>query len=101
MKENCKTPTNEFENSLEKSIADILKDIPKDVEMFVDLSMLIAVRINNILKEKNITVSDFSKMVNKPKAKVQQWLAGVHNFKLKEIVIIQIALEEKIINVPN
>ena len=78
----------------------ILDETPKDVEIFVRLYSDITVRINQILKQKNMTQKDLADLLEKKPSEINKWLKGEHNFTLRSIAKLQAELGEELIYVP-
>lgn len=78
---------------------DALAKVPEDVKIQVDLSMGIADRIADILKEKKLSQKEFAKMIGKTEAEVSRWVGGTHNFTLNTLAKITATLNTPIINI--
>ena len=59
----------------------------------------IASRIDAIMKEKGISKKQLAELTHRRPSDVTRWLGGGHNFTRKTIAMIQLALEEKIVEV--
>lgn len=68
-----------------------------NLDKYVDRSFEISDRINQILKDKNITQKVLSEKLNKKESEISKWLTGVHNFTIKTISKLEVALGESII----
>tara|TARA_R110002033_G_scaffold146230_1_gene183710 strand:- start:474 stop:911 length:438 start_codon:yes stop_codon:yes gene_type:complete len=69
----------------------------KKTSSYIGLSDDISISIINILNSKNITKSNFAKLINKEPSVVSRWLNGQHNFTIKTIVDIENTLGEKVL----
>jgi transcriptional regulator with XRE-family HTH domain len=68
------------------------------IERMVKHNLSIATKVARILKEKGIGKSEFAaKMGKKSPSEITKWLSGNHNFTVKTIAKIEVALDEKII----
>lgn len=64
-----------------------------------DLSYQLALRISEILDEKQMSQTDLAKRIGKDPAVVSRWLRGLHNFNLTTIAELSDALGEPLISV--
>jgi hypothetical protein len=64
--------------------------------MIFDITILIL----DHLKEKRLTISDFSKEINKPFGEVIKWFTGDYDFDLYTICTIEAALNVDLISIP-
>lgn len=71
----------------------------KEVKLYVNYRIDISLRIFDIMKEKNISVKELSKLTGKSQSTVRNWLVPINNFTIKTIATIEAALGEKLINV--
>lgn len=83
-----------------KTVDRLLKSTPKDVEIFVDLYADIVVRINQLLREKNITKKELAEMLEKKPSEISKWLSGEHNFTLRSLAKLSAELGEPLLEVP-
>lgn len=60
----------------------------------------IANQILKILSEKQLLQKDFALLLGKSEAEISRWLSGSHNFTIKTISKIELALQESIILIP-
>lgn len=73
-----------------------LASIPqKEIEQF-EGSFSIAEQLVAILKEKNLSIDVFAKIVGKKKSTVNSWLTGRHNFRNSTMRDIEHALNCKL-----
>ena len=80
-----------------KMFQDALKEIPEDVKKEVDWSFAIANRIEKLLNERNITHKEWASQIGKTEAEVSRWVSGTHNFTLRTLAKISVALGEDLI----
>ena len=83
-----------------KVLAEMLKEIPQEVHREVEKSAAIALRVNEILKQRGLTKKALAEMLGKRPSEVTKWLSGYHNLTLKSIVKLEAALGEELICVP-
>jgi transcriptional regulator with XRE-family HTH domain len=83
-----------------KTVDRLLKSTPKDVEVFVDLYADLLVRINQILREKNITKKELAEKLEKKPSEISKWLNGEHNFTLRSLAKLSVELDEPLLEVP-
>lgn len=80
-----------------KIFQDELNEIPNDVKKEVDWSFAIADRIEKLLNERNITHKEWASQIGKTEAEVSRWVSGTHNFTLRTLAKISVALGEDLI----
>ena len=80
-----------------KIFQDELNEIPDDVKKEVDWSFAIANRIEKLLNERNITHKEWASQIGKTEAEVSRWVSGTHNFTLRTLAKISVALGEDLI----
>ena len=80
-----------------KIFQDELNEIPNDVKQEVDWSFAIADRIEKLLNERNITHKEWASQIGKTEAEVSRWVSGTHNFTLRTLAKISVALGEDLI----
>lgn len=83
-----------------KTVDRLLKSTPKDVEIFVDLYADLVVRINQILKAKELTKKDLAEKLGKQPSEISKWLNGEHNFTLRSLAKLSAELGETLLEVP-
>lgn len=79
----------------------IAANTPDEIKYYVDVSFDIADRIYAAMEKKGLSQKEFAKLLNKQESEISKWLAGTHNFTLKTLSKITIALGEEIIQVPH
>ncbi|KQM36466.1 helix-turn-helix domain-containing protein [Chryseobacterium sp. Leaf201] len=83
-----------------KFLQEIINQTPKDTEIFVDKYSDIVLRINQILKEKNISQKELAESMGKNPSEVSKWLSGNHNLTLRSLAKLEAELGEVIIEIP-
>jgi len=73
-----------------------LNSIPTEERKSFEESFDIAERLAVILKDERISISEFSKMVGRPKATIGRWLTGRYKFTPYAISRIERALNCKL-----
>lgn len=73
--------------------------IQPEVQKQVDLSFAISDKLDAILQERNMTQKQLARMVGCSEADVCKWLGGTHNFTLKTLARISVALDVDLIHV--
>lgn len=84
--------TNELFN---QSVAEISEEVKREME----LSFAISEKIDLLLKARGLTQKQFAKMVGKTEPEVCRWLSGRHNFTIRTLAKITIALETDIVSI--
>lgn len=84
------------------NITDIFREevskISPDVQKQIDLSFAISDKIAAYLEENKMTQKQFAKMVGCSEPDVCKWLGGTHNFTLKTIARISVAIGKDLIS---
>ena len=80
---------------------EIRSEIPLDMKLQMELSVGIANRIYDSLKEKGMSQKDFARVMGKTETEVSRWLSGTHNLTMATLCKISAALNEDIISIPN
>ena len=80
-----------------KIFQDELNEIPDDVKKEVDWSFAIADKIEKVLNERNITHKEWPSQIGKTEAEISRWVSGTHNFTLRTLAKISVALGEDLI----
>lgn len=83
-----------------KIFQEVLNETPKDVEIFVKLYADLALRINQLLREKKISKKELAEKMDKNPSEISKWLNGEHNFTLRSLAKLSVELGEPIIEVP-
>lgn len=66
---------------------------------YTEIKRLIGNAIMNGIIKKGISIKQFSEKIERNEQEIYKWLYDTPNFKLHTIVLIEIALDIKIINV--
>jgi len=72
-------------------------EISDDVKLFVNKSFEIVEQISGFLNERGLTQKDLAKMLGKEESEISRWLSGTHNFTLKTIAKLEIALKSPLV----
>lgn len=83
-----------------KIVDRLLKSTPKDLEIFVDWYADLVVRINQILRENNISKKELAEKMDKKPSEISKWLNGEHNFTLRSLAKLSAELGEPLLEVP-
>ena len=75
--------------------------VSPEIRTEIQLSADIIVRIDFILKEKNMTQRDLARKLGKREAVVSRWTTGFPNLALRSIAELSTALGEPLIQVTN
>lgn len=82
-----------------KRLEDRRKRIPKDVDVFVERSFQIVDRIHQILSEQGKDQKTLAKALGKSESEISKWMTGTHNFTLKSLTRIEVALGQAVFEV--
>lgn len=77
----------------------IRKRVPDYVRKSVDHSFAIVDRIDAILIQKGISQKELADRLGKRESEVSKWMRGTHNFTVKTIAKLEVALGEPIITI--
>jgi len=78
---------------------EFFSDLLPEYEKFVNRSVEISDKIEEILKRKNITQRELAGKLGKSESEISKWLCGSHNFTIKSLSKIETVLNEDIFNV--
>lgn len=78
----------------------ILSETPEETKIFARLYANVVVRINQLLKEKQLSQKDLAESMGKSPSEINKWLTSEHNLTLRTLAKLQAELGEPIINVP-
>jgi transcriptional regulator with XRE-family HTH domain len=78
----------------------LLDDVPESTKIEVRLSMDIAKRIHNLMRERQITQAELARLMEKDPAEINRWLSGMHTFTTKTLAKLQDVFGEPIVSVP-
>ena len=78
---------------------EFLEKVPAVTRREANFSYGIAKRIYDILKKKGWSKTDLAKATGKKTPVVTKWMSGTHNFTMRTIAEIEVALGEEIISV--
>lgn len=78
----------------------ILESSPPELEEEVRISMDIALRIQDLMRQQKMTQSDLARKLNKSPAEINRWISGMHTFTTKTIAKLQCVFKKPIINIP-
>lgn len=70
-----------------------------EIEMLVKRNLAIASKVRDLLKEKEMTLSDLAEKLGKTQPEISKWLSGSQNLTQKSIIKMEIALGETLIYV--
>ena len=68
-----------------------------DIQKQVDMQVMIANRIYDLLEEKGLSQKDLAQRLGKTEAEVSRWLSGTQNFTMASLAKIAVALNDDII----
>jgi len=70
----------------------LIDNMSEESKMFVDLSLVLANNIHELIEKRCITQKDFADKLEKTEPEVSKWLAGGQNFTVRTICKIAAAL---------
>ncbi len=77
----------------------ILDNTPNDVDIFVDWYADLVVRINQLLRENDISKKELAEKMDKKPSEISKWLSGEHNFTLRSLAKLSAELGEPLMEV--
>jgi transcriptional regulator with XRE-family HTH domain len=78
----------------------LLDNVPESTKIEVRLSMDIAKRIHNLMRERQITQAELARLMEKDPAEINRWLSGMHTFTTKTLAKLQDIFGQPIVAVP-
>lgn len=82
-----------------KLFRQIVDETPAELKTQLRFSDSIAEKLDSLLKERGMSQRELAKSTGKTEAEVSRWLGGTHNFTLRTLAKISIALGEDLITV--
>lgn len=83
-----------------KLLDEIRQTVTPEMKCQMELSVMIANRIYEIMEEKGLSQKDLAHLLGKTETEVSRWLSGIHNMTLATIAKISIVLDTDIVIVP-
>ena len=78
-----------------------IENIPFEIRKETAFSFAVADRIHALLNSKGMSQKDLAKKMGKTEAEVSVWLSGQHNFTIRTLAKISVALGDDLIQIPN
>lgn len=69
------------------------------IDKMVEKNLAIIEKVNALLKERDISRTEFAEMLGKSPSEISKWLTGLHNLTLKSITKMEVALGVDLINI--
>ena len=73
--------------------------VQPETRAYVNLSIEIAARIDDLLQQKGWTGADLARAFDKSPSEISRWLSGTHNFTLETIARLESVLGEPVLRV--
>ncbi len=83
----------------QKLFRQVVDETPAELKTQLRFSDSIAEKLDGLLKERGMSQRELAKSTGKTEAEVSRWLGGTHNFTLRTLAKISIALGEDLITV--
>jgi transcriptional regulator with XRE-family HTH domain len=74
-----------------------LLPVPENEKRFVDKSMQLSGLIYEAMQRQGLTQRALAEQLGKKESEVSKWLSGLHNFTLKTLTRIEVALKEDLV----
>ncbi|MDE6485167.1 MAG: helix-turn-helix transcriptional regulator [Duncaniella sp.] len=82
-----------------RSLTEILGNIPDRIQQEVDLSFEISDRIDKLMRQRNLTKTQFAEALGRRPSEITKWLSGQHNFTIATLSMISSFFGKPIISV--
>lgn len=76
---------------------EIRRKTPPEIKKQVDMQVMIANRVYDLLEVKGMSQKDFAAKLGKTETEVSRWLCGTHNLTMATIAKMAVALEDDLI----
>ncbi|MBQ0154001.1 MAG: helix-turn-helix transcriptional regulator [Bacteroidales bacterium] len=76
---------------------EIRRKTPPEIKKQVDMQVMIANRVYDLLEAKGMSQKDFAAKLGKTETEVSRWLCGTHNLTMATIAKMAVALEDDLI----
>lgn len=73
------------------------KHLTPEIQKQVDLQVMIANRIYDLLKQKGMTQKDLAQRLGKTETEVSRWLCGTHNITIATLAKVACVLDDDLI----
>lgn len=83
----------------QKLLRQVVDETPAELKTQLRFSDSIAEKLDGLLKERGMSQRELAKSTGKTEAEVSRWLGGTHNFTLRTLAKISIAIGEDLITV--
>lgn len=83
----------------QKLFRQVVDETPAELKTQLRFSDSIAEKLDGLLKKRGMSQRELAKSTGKTEAEVSRWLGGTHNFTLRTLAKISIALGEDLITV--
>lgn len=88
-------------NSGKDSLHELIYEIPEELQIRTKLSVLIANKIESLMKEAGYSKKQFADRLGRRPSEVTKWLSGEHNFTIATLSMLSAFFGKPIINVPS
>ncbi|MCB8964883.1 MAG: helix-turn-helix transcriptional regulator [Bacteroidales bacterium] len=83
-----------------KIFQEVIDETPEETKIFVRLYADLAVRINQVMRDKGYSQNMLAEKLDKRPSEISKWLNGEHNFTLRSIAKLQAELGETLLEIP-
>lgn len=77
-----------------------LTTLPEDSRQYVDKNLALTERVQALMDEKGWTQKELATLLDKRESEISRWLTGMHNFTLRSLTKLEVALGADIFTVP-
>lgn len=82
------------------SLHELMYEIPAELQIRTKLSVLIANKIESLMREAGYSKKQFAEQLGRRPSEVTKWLSGEHNFTIATLSMLSAFFGKPIINVP-
>lgn len=77
----------------------ILARVTPEIRNYTEKTLDLVDRIHDILDRRGMSQKDLATLLEKQPSEVSRWMTGLHNFEIKTLVKIEVALGEEVFSV--
>ncbi|MDE6006504.1 MAG: helix-turn-helix domain-containing protein [Muribaculaceae bacterium] len=82
------------------TLQNLIYDIPEEIQIRSRMSVLIANKIESLMREAGYSKKQFAEKLGRRPSEVTKWLSGEHNFTIATLSMLSAFFGKPIITVP-